>query len=190
MKNLNKIFLILVSSFIFTSAIAQNQKDEEMKAWMAYATPGDAQKMLANSTGDWKADVSLTMDPAQPPIKSKTSVHNEMIMGGRYLSTRYSGDMMGMPFEGVGTIGYDNGKKMYVSSWIDNMGTGIMYMEGKPGDDKRTVEFKGKAYEPMLGKDVMVRQVMTFIDATHQKMEMYMNTGEKEMKTMEINLSK
>jgi len=38
---------------------------------------------------------------------------------------------MGMPFEGMGLDGYDNASKEYISIWIDNMGTGIMYMKGK-----------------------------------------------------------
>src|SRR5437868_5809578 len=124
MKNLHKLFFLLASCFILNNANAQKQNDEAMKAQMAYATPGEAQKMMAKSAGDWKADVTMTMDPSAPPIRSQAVVHNEMQMGGRYLTTHYAGQMMGMPFEGLGTIGFDNGKKMYYSTWIDNMGTG------------------------------------------------------------------
>jgi hypothetical protein len=35
-----------------------------------------------------------------------------------------------MPFEGISTLGYDNAKKTFFSTWIDNMGTGMMVMEG------------------------------------------------------------
>ncbi len=36
---------------------------------------------------------------------------------------------MGMPFEGMGIDGYDNLAKQYVSTWVDNMGTGIMNID-------------------------------------------------------------
>ena len=167
----------------------QNQNNPEMQAMMAYMTPGDAQMMLAKSAGDWKADVTTTMDPSKPPVQSQANVHNEMILGGRYLSQHYTGNMMGMPFEGMGTIGYDNGKKVYLSTWIDNMGTGIEYLEGKPSADGKSVEFKGTAYMPGMG-DTPIRQVVTFVDANHQTFEEYMTANGKEMKTLSIKLSR
>ena len=35
------------------------------------------------------------------------------------------GKMKDMQFKGMGVEGYDNVKKKFVASWIDNMGTGI-----------------------------------------------------------------
>ena len=35
-----------------------------------------------------------------------------------------------MTFKGTGIEGYDNGKKKFVGTWMDNMGTGIMMSEG------------------------------------------------------------
>ena len=40
------------------------------------------------------------------------------------------GKMKDMQFKGMGVEGYDNVKKKFVSSWIDNMGTGIQFSEG------------------------------------------------------------
>ena len=52
-------------------------------------------------------------------------------MGGRYQEGTYSGDMFGMPFEGRGMVAYDNATEEFVSTWIDNMGTGMMVTKGK-----------------------------------------------------------
>lgn len=192
MKNPTKLFVLAVLIFAVGNVKAQKQNDDAMRAMAAYMTPGDPQKMMSASQGDWKAETTFWMDPSQPPQKAEAKVHNEMIMGGRYLTTRYDGNMMGMPFEGLGTMGYDNGKKMYVSTWVDNMGTGISYMEGKPSADGKSIELRGKSFDPMVGKEVMMREVMTFVDDNHQKMEMYTSPSEKgkEVKTMEINLSR
>lgn len=53
-----------------------------------------------------------------------------MILGGRYQQSMHTGSFNGMPFEGISLVGYDNTKKVFMSSWADNMGTGSMYMEG------------------------------------------------------------
>jgi hypothetical protein len=162
----------------------------QMKAWMAYMTPGMPQQMMAKSAGEWKAEVMQFQDPSQPPMRSTAAVHNEMILGGRYLSTKYNGNMMGMPFEGMGTMAYDNGTKMYYSTWVDNMGTGISYMKGTMSADGKSLELKGSSYDPTQGKEVMMRQVTTFIDDNHQKMEFYSMMNGKEVKMMEMNLSR
>src|SRR2546426_65654 len=144
MRKLQNIICLAAICFIVTNAKAQDPKQQAaMQAWMDYSTPGQAQKMMAQSAGDWKAEVTEYMDPTQPPMKSTATVHNEMIMGGRYLTTHYTGNMMGMPFDGMGTIGFNNGTQKYCSTWIDNMGTGIGYMEGMISADGKTLEYKG-----------------------------------------------
>ena len=111
-------------------------------------------------------------------------------MGGRYQLGTHSGNMMGQPFEGQSTLGWDNARKVLVSSWIDNMGTGIMYMEGTWDDATKTVTFKGKTTDPMTGKEMDVKETFAIINDNTQKMEMFMNMGGQEMKTMEITFTR
>jgi hypothetical protein len=113
-----------------------------------------------------------------------------MIMGGRYQEGKHTGNFMGMPFEGYSLTGYDNARKVFVTSWIDNMGTGIMYMEGKWDEKTKTVHFVGKSTDPSTGKEVPVRQTFTWIDPNKQKMEMFMTQAGKEYKNMEIVLTR
>jgi hypothetical protein len=162
------------------------QSQDEMKAWQAYMTPGDVHKMLAKSDGKWKEDVSMWMQPGAPPTKSTSTCVNKMIMGGRYQESRHTGNMMGQPFEGISTVGYDNARKVLVSTWIDNMGTGIMYMEGTWDAASKSATFKGKATDPMTGKEMDVREVFTIVDDNTQKMEMFNVMNGQEFKTMEI----
>jgi hypothetical protein len=165
-------------------------KDAEMKAWMAYMTPGNEHQQMAKTVGEWKATTKMWMDPSQPPTVSDSKVKFEMMYGGRYLTGHYSGDMMGMPFEGTSTIAYDNAAKRYVTTWLDNMGTGIMYAEGKWRDDIKGIEFKGMSVDPITGKDIKTRQVITFKDPNTQMFEMFMDMGGKEVKSMEMTLTR
>ena len=190
---MKKISTLLIAFILLTISSLTAQTDAEMKAWENYMTPGEPHKMLAEAAGDWNEEITMWMDPAAPPTKSTATSKIEMIMGGRYQVAKTTGNMMGMPFEGMSITGYDNAKKKFVSTWIDNMGTGIMTMEGDWNASKKAIEFKGKMTDPSRpGKDCDVREVFTFIDNNTQKMEMYgpdSKTG-KEFKTMEIKFSK
>ncbi|EJL75124.1 DUF1579 domain-containing protein [Chryseobacterium populi] len=159
------------------------------KAWMAYATPGDMQKMLTKYDGTWTGQTTMWMEEGGKPVVSQSECTNKMIFDGRYQVSNHKGNFMGMPFEGMNILGYDNAKKKFVSTWIDNMGTGIMSAAGDWIPSKKTIEFKGKMTDPSRpGKDCDVREVYTFVDDNNHTLEMYgpdWKTG-KEMKTMEI----
>jgi hypothetical protein len=158
----------------------------EMKAWEAYMTPGDAHKMMAAETGTWTADMTFWHGPDSPAQKATTTANIKMIMGGRYQQSDYKGNVMGMPFEGHGMLAFDNATKEYTSTWIDNMGTGMMVMKGKMSGDSKTIELHGEMVDPARGKAIKCREVYTMVDANTRKMEMFDNKGGKEYKMMEI----
>jgi hypothetical protein len=129
------------------------------------------------------------MEPGAPPTTSTAEAKNEMILGGRYLQATNSGNFAGMPFEGIGITGYDNAKKVFVSTWIDNMGTGIMYLTGTWDAATKTINYNGSMVDPVSGKDIPVKEKVQIIDDKHQVMEMYSLAGGKEFKTMEIKMT-
>ncbi len=158
-----------------------------MQAWGNYMTPGQMHSMLAKSDGVWTADVTMWMSPDAPPQKSTATATNKMILGGRYQESTVKGDFNGMPFEGRSTVAYDNSKKVFVNTWVDNMGTGIMTMEGTYDSTTHTINFSGKCTDPTTGKDCTMRQVFTQVDDNTQHEEMYATyPGGKEYKSMEI----
>ncbi len=188
--------IIITASVLFASIYCNAQatpvnQDAAMKAWQDYMTPGEPHKMLAKSNGTWNEEVTSWMMPGAPPTKSVSVAENKMIMNGLYQQSTHKGTMMGQPFEGISTVGYDNAKKMYVSTWIDNMGSGIMYMEGVWDDKTKSIEFKGTCTDPMTSKVMNVREIFKMIDEKTQFMEMYMPGPDgKEFKTMEIKFTK
>lgn len=162
-----------------------------MKAWEAFATPGDMHKWMANTNGTWKAEVSQWMDPAAPPTKTKATNVQSSILGGRYVVGKFSSMMMGQPFEGMSTMGYDNAKKLFTSTWVDNMGTGIVHMSGTYDEASKILNLKGHQTDPMTGKDSDMREEMKMIDDNTYTMAMF-GTGMdgKEMKFMEGTFKK
>jgi hypothetical protein len=190
---MKKLALTMNLLLLLASGIPLHAQMDEasQKAWMEYSTPGDVHKMMAKSDGQWKGDVTWWMAPGQQPMHSTTTSTNTMIMGGRYQQSIDKGDMMGMPFEGMNILGYDNAKKMFVSTWVDNMGTGMMNMEGTWDEATKSVTMKGKSYDPMTKKAMNIRQVFKYIDDNNQMLEMYMIMPEgKEFKSMEIKYTR
>ena len=162
-----------------------------MKAMMDYGTPGAMHKMLAKSDGNWTEEITFWMDPSAPPQQMTASCTNKMVLNGLYQQSVHKGSYNKMPFEGWSTVGYDNAKKVFFSSWIDNMGSGIQNMEGTWDDATKTLTMKGKETDPMTGKDFDVRETMTLSDDNNQKMEMFRPGPDgKEYKNMEIILKR
>lgn len=162
-----------------------------MKDWQAYATPGDAHKMLASSNGTWNATVTYWEMPGGPAQSTTGTSVNKMVLDGKYQVSNFKGNMMGMPFEGVSTVAYDNGKKKMISTWIDNMGTGIMVMEGPWNDATHSATLTGKAYDIAAKKDLDYKEIFTVVDDNTQTMEMFKPAPDgKEFKCMEIKYTR
>jgi hypothetical protein len=157
----------------------------KMKNMMDYMTPGDMQKMLASMNGKWTTEVTMAMPGGEQ--KSTGSIEYKMIMGGRFQQMSYKGTMMGQPFEGSGLLGYDNLRKVFTNSWIDNMGTAVTYMEGPYDEASKTISLKGKCTDPETGRVGEMRQTMKLVDDKNQLVEMFMTPeGGTETKLMEI----
>lgn len=194
LTNLAMVLFLLSGTTLFAQEGGEKAAEAEKamssagnEAWEQYMAVGEMHQLLAAGAGDWKAEVSMWESPGAAPQKSVSSCKNEMILGGRYQASTFSGMMMGMPFEGRGLVGYDNIKKVFISTWVDNMGTGLMYSEGVYDAKSSTINFKGSMMDPMSGKEVKTREVYKFVDDSHHLFEMYVMKDGKEFKTMEIN---
>ena len=162
-----------------------------MKAWQDFATPSAMHKWMEKTNGTWEAEVSQWMAPGVPPTKAKATNIQSSAMGGRYVIGNFTSSMMGQPFSGMSTMGYDNAKKMFVSSWIDDMGTGIVRMTGTYDEASKTLNLKGSQTDAMTGKDSEMREEMKMIDDNTYTMTMYgAGMDGKEMKFMEGTFKK
>lgn len=162
----------------------------QMKAWVAYATPGSPHKMMADETGTWNCDMTFWMEPNGKPEKATSTATIKMILGGRYQEANYSGTMMGQPFEGKSTLAYNNASKEYTTTFIDNMGTGILTATGQYDEKTKSIAFKGDMVNPLNGKKTPYREIYTIVDPTTRKMEMFDVKNGEEYKSMEIIMKK
>jgi len=165
---------------------------EAMNAqWMEYMTPGEMHAYLSKSNGDWQAEITIWMDPTSEPITNNGKVNVHMILGERYQQMTHSGEFNGMPFEGIGVMGYDNAAKKFQSTWIDNMGTGIMIMSGAFDPKTKNLVLTGEQMDPMTGKMMKIREVIMDKSDGEQVMEMYTTPlNSKEFKSMEVKMKR
>lgn len=195
MKRKFSIALILVA--LASAALAQETEPKMspeakamMDAWMKYMTPGDAHKRLDAMVGTWEAKVTSWMAPGAPPQVSNGVSENRWVLGSRYLEQNFSGSFNGMPFSGIGYTGYDNAKKEYFGTWMDNMSTGIMTSTGNTADGK-IWSYKSTMTDPMTGRDTPGETKITVADADHQVMEMWgAGPDGKMFKMMQIEYSR
>ena len=169
---------------------------EMMKQMMELSKLNENHKLLADMDGNWNFAIKMWMnpDPNAKPQESKGTATRKSAMGGRYAVMDVTGKMQmpgedgkmkDMQFKGMGIEGYDNVKKKFVSSWIDNMGTGIQFSEGTYDPATKTFTYTSEI-EMMPGMKTPVREVIKVPDNNHMSLEWYETRGGQEKKTMEI----
>jgi len=181
-------------------AAGQPNQAEMMQQMMELSKLNENHKLLAGLDGTWSYTVKMWMnpDPNAKPQESKGTAVRKSMMDGRFFVMDVTGkmDMPGpdgkkkeMTFKGMGIEGYDNVKKKFVGTWVDNMGTGIMMSEGSYDPATTTFTYTGE-YEAIPGMKQKIREVMKIADKDHMSFEWYEDRGGKEAKTMEINYTR
>jgi hypothetical protein len=84
---------------------------------------------LQQFVGEWESESEVFMEPGKPPMKFKGTESSRMI-GAFWVVAEGKGDMMGMPFTSLLTLGYDSEKDKYIGSWIDSMDIYLWRYEG------------------------------------------------------------
>jgi hypothetical protein len=195
----------VTSSTTSTSDTAPTQPSAEdmqkmMAQMMELSKLNENHKLLGDLGGSWNYVVKMWMsgDPTSKPDESKGTAVRKPMWEGRYFVTDVGGKM-DMPgpdgkmkvfnFKGMAIDGYDNAKQKFVSTWLDNMGTGVMMSEGTYDPATKTFTYTGEYQEtPEVKKQI--REVIKITDKDHHTMEWYENRGGQEVKTMQIDYTR
>jgi hypothetical protein len=179
--------LLAIAPFgIHAQEAAPPNADAYMEAMMKAGTPGDPHKALAVMEGTWNTTVKAWMAPGAEPMTSEGVSEMKMVLGGRYLHQTFKGNFGGMPFEGLGYTGYDNVKKQYWGTWMDNMSTAMMSSKGEMSEGG-AMTFSGTMTDPMTGEDQPVKEKIRMEGNDRIEMEMWGPGPDGKMfKTMEI----
>jgi len=168
-------------------------QEEMTKKWMEVSTPGEAHKKLDDMIGTWDTEAKIwTQGPGSEPTVTKGTAVNSWVLGGRYLKQEFKGEMMGMPFEGVGYTGYDNYNKKYIGYWIDNSSTQMLMMSGMIDKSGKVLTLYGTMDEWMTGANGKpVKYVTRIINKDKHMFEIYdLAFGETNVKMMEMTYTR
>ena len=134
MKKLLQATPLFIALVIGSVVVAQQGRDPQTKPeqgkpteasasameakWKEYGTPGSEHRALEARTGKWNVAVKMFEPGSTTANESQGTCEGKWILGNRFVQETARGQWMGQPFEGIGTIGYDNLKDEYVSTWV------------------------------------------------------------------------
>ena len=129
-----KYIITLLSAISVFTLITLAQQPQEVpgetlarmqKLGEELATPTSNHLFLHQFVGEWVTTTSVMgLDPTSGTASYK------MILGGRYLDGSHDSTYLGIPFNARTTIGYDNYKRKFVYSSIDDLSTTMLSAEG------------------------------------------------------------
>ena len=115
-----------------------------------------------------------------------------MVFRGAGELPRHPSQLYQMALEGFALFGFDNVSQKFVSTWIDNCGTGMAVGEGQLSADGKTLTWRYTYNCPLQKKPVVMRQVETATGADTRLVELFTaepKTG-KEFKMMRIEVER
>lgn len=178
--------VVLCGSAAAVAEEAQADQQKMMEEYMKLMAPGPNHDYFKDFVGKWDVKTTAWMAPGAEPMVTDGHSESELVLGGRFLMTRFSGTMFGQPFEGVQIDGYDNLKKKYGTLWLDNWSTGFYSLEGERDTTTGVLTMTADWPDPMSGSSVKVRGVTTWKSADEYVYEMYMTpSGAQEFKSMQ-----
>jgi hypothetical protein len=174
-----------------TAADAAKAQQDAMMAEMAkYAAPGPMHNdFMKPLVGKWKTVQTTYMGP-QPTVSEGTCTRT-MVMGDRFLESKYTGNFAGAPFEGLELLGFDTRKNSFNSVWVDNMGTSMAYSSASSYDAAtKTLTIESSFDDPMTGKAVPYKMVTHIVDANTTLFTMVGKREGKDVTEMEIKYTR
>ncbi|MCH8806090.1 MAG: DUF1579 domain-containing protein [Planctomycetes bacterium] len=177
------------------------QMQEMMAKWMATIEPGEHHKKLDQFVGEWDTVAKIWWGgPGSPPNETKGTSKNKWVLGGRYIMHEFkgtfmmpdaSGDTKPMPWEGLGLIGYDNYRNMYVGTWSSNMDTMLLTFKGSSDPAGTVFTYYGEMDEPMLNvTGRMIKYVTRVIDKNKHVFTIYDLHAGDDYKVIEITYTR
>jgi Protein of unknown function (DUF1579) len=176
--------LALVTTIAALAPCAARAQDEE-QAQLPQVS--DEHKLLHKDVGTWDATMKIWPQAGAEPIESKGTETNELLQGGMWLVSRFKGEIFGMPFSGMGTVGYDPIDKKYVGTWVDSISPHLTIMKGEYDAATKTMNTIAEGRDFETGQVTQSKHITRFVDENTRTFEIHAKEeGGKERKVMEI----
>lgn len=132
-----------------------------------FPQPTKEHQWLQQLQGQWRTENEMTMMPGQPPVKT-TGTETVSTVGGFWIKDAHKGEMMGQPFEGEMTLGYDRAKEQFVGTWVDSMTGQLWEYEGQLSDDGKQLTLRAEGMCPVRGKMTEFKDTVELLSPDHK----------------------
>lgn len=148
-------------------------------------------ELLKDQVGVWDAHVKLYHTPGEEPEVTECTETVEMLPGGMWITSRFEGKIMGMPFTGIGTSGYDPTEKKFIGTWVDSMSPYLQTIKGDYDPETKTLTSISESRNPLNGEKITYKEIGRKIDDDTRTFEMQMPNDDGEyVKMMEIEYTR
>lgn len=186
---LSVLFLGLSSSFAEDKAQPAAEFDPAamQQMFQAHAEPGPEHDRLLRMVGKWKTVMRDFMSKPGEVVETTGEATIKPILGGRFIRQQVTGMMAdNQKYVGTGISGYNNATQKYTGVWLDNMGTGIMTMEGTYDPETEQMVETGHYDGPMGKMTFRMTSKQVSDDEFRFTMHSKMSPDAPEMKCMEM----
>jgi uncharacterized protein DUF1579 len=120
---------------------------------------------LKQLVGEWDIKFKIYMQPDQPPVES-AGTDSVRALGGHWIIAETKTKMMGAPYHGILTLGYNALKKSFNGTWIDSFGGQLWVYKGTLSDagDTLTLETEGPSLTQGPDKTARYKEVIQIKD--------------------------
>ncbi len=134
-----RIVLAMGALCLVTVAVAGAGPQESAEGMPPMGPPPEM-KMLEGMNGEYAVKFYFKMDPMSPDwTETDATAVISTVVGGGAQQLVFDGNMMGMPFSGIGLTSYDRETSQWQTTWVDSMGARISMYTGTFEDGELTV---------------------------------------------------
>lgn len=164
-------------SLLFSAQAAHPQEAE-------FPKPGKNHEMLKRFQGTWEVLGKYWIE-ADKAIEYKLVETGTLSCNGLWLIYTDKGVMQGKPYDGHGTLGYDERKKKFVGTWVDSANTQIDVGEGVFDEQGKVFTYVSTISDDD-GKPVRIKRVTEIKSDDLQIMTVYTGPEGKEEVTGKV----
>lgn len=135
-----------------------------------------ARAALLEDVGTWTGNFKMEM-PGAPAMASKCREVVMPICDGMFTWSNFTGEVMGMPFEGHALVGHDSTQDKVTCFWIDSMTGACMRTDGTYDAKKKSFTMAGTSYDEQ-GEQAPVSSTTEWTAAGGRRMRMVFGEGD------------
>eukprot|EP00913_Durusdinium_trenchii_P005925 g5537.t1 len=176
-------------SYTLESDAMTTESPDAMADFAELAKPAAEHALFEPFIGEFNARVTAWCGSDAEPMTSTGTMTNRLILGGKFIEHDYQDDAD--MYQGKGYWGYNTVDKRWEGVWIDSMCSFMNIEQGSHNPANNTWGMTGQMTDPMSGKRLRKRSLITLTDSDHHTMEMFhAEEGAEEKLSMRIEYTR